>query len=128
LYQQELQITSSVEDELMTHPKNSITPLSTQDLRTTKVSFCETPIENRGDQMLQVVAGIAAEDALETAKVLSSGLGQLCRHMHDSLNMGEMAYCDGVAALALLSDTVSALVWSVQKGLPSSATEKVCAK
>lgn len=70
--------------------------------------------------MLSVAAGTNAEDALQTAKVLSSGLAQLCQHLHDSLNMGELAYCDGVAALGFLAETVSALVWSVQKGAESS--------
>ena len=70
--------------------------------------------------MLHVAAGTNAEDALQTAKVLSSGLAQICGHMHDSLNMGELAYCDGVAALGFLAETVSALVWSVQKGAESS--------
>jgi len=69
--------------------------------------------------MLAVVPGTNVEDALQTAKVLSSGLGQICRHLHDSLNMGELAYCDGVAALGFLAETVSALVWSVQKGAES---------
>ena len=98
------------------HPKNSTATPVAQALLTGHVGFCETPIDNRGIQLLSVAAGTAAEDALETAKVLSSGLGQLCRHMHDSLNMGEMSYCDGMAALGFLAETVSALVWSVQKG------------
>ncbi|PWK31788.1 hypothetical protein [Pseudomonas sp. OV226] len=105
------------------HPKNSTTQLSAQALLTGCVGFCETPIDNRGVHLLRVAAGADVEDALETAKVLSSGLGQLCRHMHDSLNMGELAYCDGMAALGFLAETVSALVWSVQKGLPSGGNE-----
>lgn len=98
------------------HPKNSTTPQPTQELLTATVGFLETPIDNKGLQILQISPGIAAEDVLETAKVLSSGLGQLCRHMHDSLNMGELSYCDGMTALGFLAETVSALVWSVQKG------------
>ncbi len=99
------------------HPKNSTTPHPAQDLLTAAVGFLETPIDNNGLQILQISPGIAVEDALETAKVLSSGLGQLCRHMHDSLNMGELSYCDGMTALEFLAETVSALVWSVQKGI-----------
>lgn len=98
------------------HPKNSTNVLASQVLLTAKVSFCDTPIDNRGIQLLNVAPGANAEDALQTAKVLSSGLGQICRHMHDSLNLGEIAYCDGVATLAFIAETVSALVWSVQKG------------
>ncbi|KPX51919.1 hypothetical protein ALQ57_102233 [Pseudomonas amygdali pv. hibisci] len=55
--------------------------------------------------------------------MLSSGLGQLCRNLHDSLNNGELAYCDGVAAMAFLAETASALVWSLQRGLPSRVQE-----
>lgn len=98
------------------HPKNSTNPPTSQGLLTAHVGFCDTPIDNRGIQLLSVSPGANAEDALQTAKVLSSGLGQICRHMHDSLNMGELAYCDGMAALGFLAETVSALVWSVQKG------------
>lgn len=98
------------------HPKNSTNLLASQVLLTAHVGFCDTPIDNRGIQLLSVTAGTNAEDALQTAKVLSSGLGQICRHMHDSLNLGELAYCDGMATLAFIAETVSALVWSVQKG------------
>lgn len=90
--------------------------LSPQALRTSAVGFCDTPIDNQARQMMQVMPGINAADALQQAKVLSSGLGQICRNLHDSLNMGELAYCDGVEAIAFLAETVSALVWSVQKG------------
>lgn len=102
------------------HPKNSTTTLAAQALLTADVGFCNTPIDNTGLQMLHVAPGIAAEDALETAKVLSSGLGQICSHMHDILNMGELAYCDGMAALGFLAETISALVWSVQKGVKAA--------
>lgn len=105
----------------MSHPKNSTTPPSAQDLLTVKVEFCNTPISNTGAQMFSVTAGIGAEDALQAAKVLSSGLGQICSHMHDSLNMGELVYCDGMAAMGFLAETVSALVWSVQKGVDAAA-------
>lgn len=102
------------------HPKNSTNPLASQVLLTATVGFYETPIDNRSIQLLSVAAGANAEDALQTAKVLSSGLGQICRHMHDSLNMGELAYCDGMAALGFLAETISALVWSVQKGVAAT--------
>jgi hypothetical protein len=98
------------------HPKNSTTQLAAQAALTASVGFCDTPIDNRGIQLLNVASGTNAEDALQTAKALSSGLGQICRHMHDSLNMGESAYCDGMAALGFLAETVSALIWSVEKG------------
>ncbi|WP_236170417.1 hypothetical protein [Pseudomonas parakoreensis] len=96
--------------------ENSTNPIASQELVTALVGFYNTPIDNRGIQMLNVAPGTNAEDALQAAKVLSSGLGQICSHMHDSLNMGELAYCDGMAALGFLAETVSALVWSVQKG------------
>lgn len=65
--------------------------------------------------MFNVTGGMNVDDALQTAKVLSSGLGQICNHLHDSLNMGELAYCDGMKTLAFIAETVSALIWSVQK-------------
>jgi hypothetical protein len=98
------------------HPKNTTAPSKAQVMLTTAVHFCETPIENRGDQMLQVVGGIDAQDALQTATVLASGLGQLCKNLHDTLNAGDMAYCDGLTAMGFIAETVSALVRSVQKG------------
>lgn len=105
------------------HPKNSTSLDVTQQLLTIETGFCETPISNRGEQVLQVVAGIAAEDALEIAKMLSSGLHQLCNNLHDTINMGELAYCDNVKALAFLAETVSALIWSVQKSRRLNASE-----
>ncbi|KFE51107.1 hypothetical protein [Pseudomonas syringae] len=103
------------------HPKNSITPQTVQALLTVVTGFCETPIDNKGTQMLEVVAGIDAADALQKAKTLSSGLGQICDHMHDSVNIGEMVYCDSVKTLAFLAETVSALIWSVQKSQRAEA-------
>ncbi|MNJ39144.1 hypothetical protein D3C77_340090 [compost metagenome] len=103
------------------HPKNTTGTNQAQAILTTEVDYLNTPIDNQGLQLLRVAAGANAEDALETAKVLSSGLGQLCQAMHDSLNMGEMAYCDGMATLCFLAETVSALVWSTQKGIAAAS-------
>lgn len=104
----------------MSHPKNTTAPSSAQPILTTQIDFLSTPIDNRGMQLLSVAAGTNAEDALRAARTLSSGLSQLCQHMHDSLNSGEMAYCDGMAALSLLGETVSALVWSVEVAVADS--------
>lgn len=101
----------------MSHPKNTTAPLPAQLAKTVELSFLDTPIDNRGLYLLKVEAGVNAEDALHTAKVLSSGFGQLCRHVHDSLNMGGPVYCDAMEALKFLGETVSALVWSVQRGM-----------
>lgn len=105
------------------HPKNSTAQHAAQALLTAQVGFLNTPIDNKGVQMLNVAAGTNAEDALQAARILSSGLGQICRHLHDSLNMGELAYCDGVAALGFLAETVSALVWAAEKGVEAHAAE-----
>lgn len=107
----------------MSQPENSKTLDATQQRVTAEADFGHTPIDNRGLMIFSVAAGINIEDALQTAKTLSSGLGQICDHMHDSLNMGEMAYCDGVKTLALIAEAVSALVWSVQRGLPQAEKE-----
>lgn len=103
------------------HPKNTTTPSPAQPIITAEIGFFETPIDNQGVQLLAVAAGANAEDALRAARTLSSGLSQLCQHMHDSLNMGEMAYCDGMAALGFLGETVSALIWSVEKSVACTA-------
>ncbi|MGA3682499.1 hypothetical protein [Pseudomonas graminis] len=104
----------------MSRPENSKTQDVTQLPLTVASDFSNTPIDNRGLMVFSVTAGINAEDALQKARTLSSGLGQICDHMHDSLNMGEMAYCDGVKTLAFIAEAVSALVWSVQRGLPQA--------
>lgn len=101
--------------------ENTTAPSSAQPIVTSEVGFLSTPIDNRGIQMLTVTPGAHAEDALRAARTLSSGMSQLCQHLHDSLNMGELAYCDGMAALGFLGETVSALIWSVEKGVSSSA-------
>ncbi|QHF02419.1 hypothetical protein N015_08345 [Pseudomonas asturiensis] len=103
------------------HAKNSTTQEVTQQRLTAEIGFCDAPIDNRGVMIFNVAGGTNTEDALETAKVLSSGLHQICNHLHDSLNMGEMAYCDGVKALGFLAETVSALIWSVQRSANAAA-------
>lgn len=99
------------------HPKNTTAPSPTQPTKTVETLFLDTPIDNRGLYLLRVEPGVGAEDALQTAKVLSSGMSQLCQHVHDSLNFGEPVYCDAMEALKFLGETVSTLVWSVQKGV-----------
>lgn len=99
--------------------KNTTASTSVQPTKTVELDFLDTPIDNRGLYLLKVQGGVNAEDALHTAKVLSSGFGQLCQHVHDSLNMGEPVYCDAMEALKFLGDTVSTLVWSVQRGMPA---------
>lgn len=101
--------------------KNNTAPSPAQPTQTVELSFLDTPIDNRGRYLLKVEAGVNAEDALETAKALSSGAAQLCQHVHDSLNYGESVYCDALIALKFLNETVSTLVWSVQRGIPASS-------
>lgn len=105
----------------MPHPKNNTPTQVAQAILTAKVGFLNAPISPVADQLLSVDAGMNAEDALRAARTLSSGLSQLCQHMHDSLNMGELAYCDGMAALGFLGETVSALIWSVEKSVACAA-------
>lgn len=105
----------------MSRPENTTRIAATQQLLTVETDFGETPIDNRGLQVFHVASGINIEDALETAKTLSSGLGQICDHIHDSLNAGELMYCDGVKTLAFIAQAVSALTWSVQRGMKPKA-------
>ncbi|MBH3450871.1 hypothetical protein I5S84_18680 [Pseudomonas putida] len=103
------------------HPKNTTAPSPAQPILTSETGFLSTPIDNRGIQLLAVAPGTNAEDALRAARTLSSGMSQLCQHLHDSLSMDEMAYCDGIAALSFLGETVSALIWSVEKSVACAA-------
>lgn len=105
----------------MSHLKNTTSPTNPQAALTTEVDFFNAPIDNNGLQLLTVAAGTNAEDVLRAASTLSSGMSQLCQHMHDSINMGELAYCDGMAALSFLGETVSALVRSVEKSVAIAA-------
>ena len=98
------------------HPKNSTTPHSAQPLLKARVGFGDTPIANLGHHLLSVEAGNSSQDALQVAKVLSSGLAQICQHMHDVTNDGEVICCDGISVLGFIAETVSALVWAAQKG------------
>lgn len=99
----------------MSCPKNSTVPEVTQPQLIVEVGFFDTPIDNRGLDLFQVSKGVSTEDALQTAQTLSSGLGQLCNNLHTSLNMGDLAYCDGVKAMAFIAESVSALIWSVRR-------------
>ncbi len=103
------------------HPENNTPPSPAQPTLTAEIGFFEAPIDNRGFQLLSVAPGSNAEDALRAARTLASGLSQISRHIHDSVNMGELVCCDGMAALSFLGETVSALVWSVEKSVASAA-------
>ena len=105
------------------HPENSIPPELVQQLPTAAVGFGSTPIDNRGLMVFNVAQGTNIEDALQIAKTLSSGLGQICDHLYDSLNAGEMMYCDGAKTLAFIAETVGALVWSVQRSMSNPQGE-----
>lgn len=105
----------------MSHLKNTTAPSPAQPILTAEIGFFETPIDDRGVQLLSVSAGTNADDALRAARTLASGLSQISRHIHDSVNMGELVYCDGMAALSFLGETVSALVWSVEKSVSTAA-------
>jgi hypothetical protein len=105
----------------MSRPENSKTSPVVQQGLTVESGFSDTPLDNRGLMVFNVAAGIKAEDALQTAKTLTSGLGQICSHIHDSLNMGETAYCDGMKTLVFIAEAASALVWSVQRGIAPKA-------
>ena len=106
------------------HQKNTTGSSTAQDSLTTEQGFCETLIDNKGEYMLQVVPGIGSRDAIQQARTLASGLAQICQTMHCSLNHGEYLYCDGMETLKFVADSVSALLWSVQKGLPSEIAER----
>lgn len=108
----------------MSHPKNTTGSPVAQDSLTTEVESCETPISNQGTEMLKVAAGIECRDAVEKARALSSGLGQICKHMHDAVNYGDLVCCDGLETLSFVAEAISALLWSVQKGLPSELAER----
>ncbi|MGG5288817.1 hypothetical protein [Pseudomonas shirazensis] len=101
----------------MSHPKNTTAPSLAQPTLTTELSFFETPIDNTALHMLKVQAGINTQDALDAARTLTSGLAQICEHVHESVNNGDLVLCDSLKALQFLSETASALIWSVQRGI-----------
>ncbi|WP_232532322.1 hypothetical protein [Pseudomonas mosselii] len=112
---------SSFRENDMSRPENTTHTTLAQPILTRKIGLLDTPITNTSDQLLCVEAGMEAQDALRAARTLSSGMSQLCQHMYDSLNTGEIAYCDGMAALCFLGETVSALIFSVEKGVAAAA-------
>lgn len=105
----------------MSHPKNTTAQSPAQPMLTTELSFFETPIDNTAQHMLTVQAGINSEDALDAARTLTSGVAQLCDHICESVNVGDLVFCDSLKALQFLSETASVLIWSVQRGIPTQA-------
>lgn len=103
------------------HPKNTTMPSPAQPMLTSELSFFETPIDNTAQHMLTVQGGVNAQDALDAARTLTSGVAQLCDHIHESVNAGDLVFCDSLKALQFLSETASTLIWSVQRGIPSQA-------
>jgi len=103
----------------MSHPENSTTPSPAQAVLTTEVDLLETPINNRGETLLMVASGSDVRDALCAAQRLSSGVAQLCQHLHDDINAGNASvYCDALYAMSFLSETVCSLVAASRYNMP----------
>jgi hypothetical protein len=112
LYQQELQITSSVEDEVMTHLKNTTAPSEAQLPQLGSYAFggsSATLFTINEDQDLL--------EGLQVASDLSEGIRQLCDRLDQCINEGEIMYCAEIRALGFLGDVVGVLTRSAHRAL-----------
>ena len=104
----------------MLHPKNSKAPITAQQLQTTLVSFAN---QCRGE-LLSVRAGVPATEALRLARNLANGLQCIAGHLGDVINSGDdLHYLDEMSALGFLSETVAALIFSVERGMEAQGGE-----
>lgn len=93
---------------------------SAQQLKTTEVSFAN---QCHGE-LLSVRPGLPATEALGLARNLANGLQCICGHLGDVINYGdELHYLDEMRALGFLSETVAALIFSVECGLERAGGE-----
>lgn len=104
-------LSSSVEDEELTHIENTKAPAEAQQLQTTAQSFANI---GHGD-LLAVRPGVPASEALGMARNLANGLQHLCEHLGDVVNCGgDVSYLDELRTLSFLGETMSALIFSVE--------------
>lgn len=104
----------------MSQPKNTAAQTNTQQLKTTKVDFAN---QCHGE-LLSVRDGVPAVEALQLARNLANGLQHIHGHLGDVINFGdELGYLDEMRALGFLSETVAALVFSVELGLKAQGGE-----
>lgn len=79
------------------------------------------PLTQGTPPLMCVMAGGDVAQGLRTASELADGLQQLLRHMHMSLNFGELAFTAELKALAFLSNTIWALTSSAELAVSHSA-------
>lgn len=74
--------------------------------------------------LLSIREGLPAVEALRLARNLANGLQHIHGHLGDVINFGdELGYLDEMRALGFLSETVAALVFSVELGLKAQGGE-----
>lgn len=78
------------------------------------------------NQLMAVMAGGKASEAVAMAASLSDGMRGLLRHMHASTDAGELVFCSEIKTLAFISDAVLALTRSAE--LAFSGAEKESAQ
>ncbi|MCF7540612.1 hypothetical protein [Pseudomonas petrae] len=74
-------------------------------------------------ELLAVKPGGKVSEAVSMAADLAEGMRNLLRHMHVSVNAGDLVFIDEIKALAFLSDTISALTRSSELALTRAAKE-----
>ena len=104
----------------MSRPENTSAPAAAQQLKTTKVDFAN---QCHGE-LLSVLPGVPAAEALQLARCLASGVQQIVGHLSDVINYGDnLGYMDEMLAIGFLSDTVASLVFSVERGMEAQGGE-----
>lgn len=104
----------------MSRLENTPAPAAAQQLKTSKVDFAN---QCHGD-LLTIREGLPAVEALRLARNLANGLQHIHGHLGDVINFGdELGYLDEMRALGFLSETVAALVFSVELGLKAQGGE-----
>ena len=74
-------------------------------------------------QLMAVVVGGKASEAVAMAASLSDGMRGLLRHMHASTDAGELVFCGELKTLAFISDAVLALTRSAELAMASAEKE-----
>lgn len=104
------------------HPKNSTMPLSAQQPTLRQFEFGDC-LALGDSQLLAVLPGSKASEAVSMAADLAEGLRSLLRHMHASTNAGELVFVSELKTLAFLSDAVLALTRSADLAMTREAKE-----
>lgn len=74
--------------------------------------------------LMSVLPGGTAKDAVDAAADLAEGMRSLLRHMHVSVNAGELVFAAEIKTLAFITDSIHALTRASELAMARAGKDK----